>query len=74
MSQAHRLAVEAGLNPPPLEQPNRLGFLLPSEGMWLEDVHEENAVISVTGRLEVFDPVIFLLDSQKLVAQSRPLE
>jgi hypothetical protein len=67
LGRAYQLAVEAGLQPPPLAQPRRVGFLHASEGIWLEDVHEENAVISTaTGRLEVFDPVASLLDRSRL--------
>ncbi len=66
MGKAHRLAVEAGLAPPHLEEPQRVGFLLPSEGLWLEDVHEENAVISPGGKLEVFDPVMHFIEMRTL--------
>ncbi|HEV7404411.1 MAG TPA: hypothetical protein VGO11_15835 [Chthoniobacteraceae bacterium] len=65
--KAHQLAVEAGLQPPPLGGPRRIGFLHPGEGIWLEDVHGENAVISAaTGRLEVFDPVASLVNLSRL--------
>jgi hypothetical protein len=66
-NKAYQLAVEAGLQPPPLGEPRRIGFLHPREGIWLEDVHGENAVISAaTGRLEVFDPVASLVDLSRL--------
>jgi hypothetical protein len=66
MGKAHSLAVEAGLHPPDLGEPKRVGFLLPSEGVWLEDVHEENAVVSPAGRLQVFDPVMHFIDMTTL--------
>lgn len=67
MGKAHRLAEEAGLKPPRLGQPKGVGFLLPDEGLWLEDVHEENAVISPSRSLEVFDPVMHFLDIGSLL-------
>ena len=62
MSKAHRLAMEAGLRTPELALPRRAGFLLRSEWLWLEDVHEENAVMSSGGVLQIFDPVLHFID------------
>lgn len=76
MMKAHRLAVEAGLGPPDLGLPRRVGFYLASEGIWLEDVHDENAVLSPEGDINVFDPVAYFIDSgrmDKLIAGSSPL-
>ncbi len=66
MAKAHKLAVAAGLRPPSLEGPKRVGFLLPAEGVWLEDVHEENAVVSPGGKLQVFDPVMHFIEMKPL--------
>jgi hypothetical protein len=54
MRNAHLLAMEAGLNPPILEAPRRIGWLH-KDGIWVEDVHEENAVKSPKGNVNVFD-------------------
>ncbi len=66
MGRAHRLAIEAGLQPPDLEEPRRVGFLLPGEGVWLEDVHGENAVVSPGGKVVAFDPVMHFIDMRML--------
>ena len=67
MTRAHRLAVEAGLKPPPLSTvERRIGFLLLEEGIWLEDVHGENAVVALNKFVNVFDPVTYFLDASKL--------
>lgn len=66
MTKLQQLAREAGLNPPGLEEAKRVGFLLKSEGIWLEDVHDENAVLSPNGKLNVFDPVAYFVDATKL--------
>ena len=67
MTNAHRLAVEAGLKPPPLSTAERrIGFLLVEEGIWLEDVHGENAVVAQNELVNVFDPVTYFLDASKL--------
>jgi len=65
MSKAHSLAEEAGLNPPPLEPPRRIGWLN-KDGVWVEDVHEENAVNSPNGNVNVFDPVAYIVERRKL--------
>ncbi len=65
MNKAHLLAMEAGLNPPPLEAPRRIGWLN-MDGIWVEDVHEENAVKSPRGNVNVFDPVAYVVDRDKL--------
>ena len=67
MTTAHRLAVEAGLKPPRLSTAERrVGFLLPEEGIWLEDVHGENAVVAQNDLVNVFDPVTYFLEASKL--------
>lgn len=60
MTAAHRLAIEAGLNPPPLPAPKRVGFYNPELKIWLEDVHEENASL-INGEVGVFDPVLYFV-------------
>ena len=59
MKKAHALAIEAGLRPPPLAVGRRVGYYLRAEGIWLEDVHEENARVAPNGELRVFDPVMY---------------
>ena len=68
MGKAHELAVQAGLNPPPLAAPERVGFYQPSLGIWLEDVHGENAVKTPHG-IGVFDPVAYFVNKDALNAK-----
>jgi hypothetical protein len=63
MRTAHELAVQAGLNPPPLGSPRKAGFYNRETGTWLEDVHSENAVKAPNGEILVFDPVMYLVGS-----------
>jgi hypothetical protein len=61
MSKAHQLAIDAGLKPPALPEPKRVGFYNEELNLWLEDVHEENAKKLSNGEIGVFDPVTYFV-------------
>ncbi|NCW28236.1 MAG: hypothetical protein EBV83_08105 [Verrucomicrobia bacterium] len=60
MAKAQQLAMHAGLKTRILGEQKRIGFYCEPLGLWLEDVHDENAKIA-KGDVGVFDPVLFFV-------------
>jgi len=60
MAKAQQLAMHAGLKPQTLGEQKRIGFYCKPLGLWLEDVHDENAKMAKSD-VGVFDPVLFFV-------------
>ena len=70
-TKMRQMAIDAGLKVKPLID-RLLGFHDPTTNAWIEDVHDENAVMETTTprRLNVFDPVMAQLPQDKPMAYS----
>ena len=64
--EMHKLLADAGFKEKHGKDGKRLGYSLEPLGIWIEDVHEDNAFTKSDGSIAVIDPVIFLNQESKM--------